>query len=96
MLRLIFIFLFFISCEDKEIKVEPKILNPTPKNVTIIEKKEESIKPPLLKLEKSKPVKIKLKRDAKGNYSWEINGEDIKDIIKSDKALRKALIKEEN
>ncbi|WP_353684086.1 hypothetical protein V4D30_09450 [Thermodesulfovibrio sp. 3907-1M] len=41
-----------------------------------------------------KPVKIKLHRDKKGEYSWDITGESVDDIIKADKRLRQ-LLKEE-
>ncbi len=38
-----------------------------------------------------KPVKIKLKRNAKGEYSWDINGNNTDEIIKADKKLREGL-----
>lgn len=41
-----------------------------------------------------KPVKIKLHRNTKGEYSWYITGENVDDIIKADKRLRQ-LLKEE-
>jgi len=41
-----------------------------------------------------KPLKIKLHRDKKGEYSWDITGENVDDIIKADKRLRQ-LLKEE-
>ncbi|MGB9710710.1 MAG: hypothetical protein ACPLZA_04340 [Thermodesulfovibrio sp.] len=41
-----------------------------------------------------KPVKIKLHRDKKGEYSWDITGENVDEIIKADKRLRQ-LLKEE-
>ena len=41
-----------------------------------------------------KPVKIKLHRDKKGEYTWDITGENVDDIIKVDKRLRQ-LLKEE-
>ena len=34
-------------------------------------------------------VKIKLKRDAKDNYSWELNSSDVDQIIKVNDKLRK-------
>jgi hypothetical protein len=36
-------------------------------------------------------VKIKLKRDGKDNYSWEISGSDVNQILKVDGKLRKQL-----
>jgi hypothetical protein len=41
-----------------------------------------------------KPVKIKLHRDKKGEYSWDITGENADEIIRADKRLRQ-LLKEE-
>ena len=41
-----------------------------------------------------KPIKIKLHRDKKGEYSWDITGESVDEIIKADKRLRQ-LLKEE-
>jgi hypothetical protein len=38
-----------------------------------------------------KPVKIKLKRSAEGKYTWEITGDDVDEIVKADKRLRKLL-----
>ncbi len=36
-------------------------------------------------------VKIKLKKDAKGIYSWEISGKDAQEILKTNEILRKRL-----
>jgi hypothetical protein len=36
-------------------------------------------------------VKIKLKRDGKDNYSWEINGSDVNQVLKVNERLRKQL-----
>jgi hypothetical protein len=36
-------------------------------------------------------VKIKLKRDGKGLYTWEIMGKDAQEIIKVNETLRKRL-----
>ncbi|GAB5045881.1 hypothetical protein [Thermodesulfovibrio sp. TK110] len=41
-----------------------------------------------------KPVKIKLHRDKKGEYTWDITGESVDDVIKADRRLRQ-LLKEE-
>ncbi|MEW6068684.1 MAG: hypothetical protein AB1610_10395 [Nitrospirota bacterium] len=41
-----------------------------------------------------KPVKIKLKRLASGKYSWDITGDNLDEIIKVDKKLRKLLVVE--
>lgn len=36
-------------------------------------------------------AKIKLKRNAKDDYSWEISGDDADELVKIDKKLRKEL-----
>ena len=36
-------------------------------------------------------VKIKLKKEGKGSYSWEITGKDAQDILRANEALRKKL-----
>jgi hypothetical protein len=55
---------------------------PAPKAVVEKEKVErESPLPP--------EVKIRLKRDGKDNYSWELNGSDVDQIIKVNEKLRK-------
>jgi len=47
--------------------------------------------PSLSQIKPKRPPKIKLKRNSKGEYSWEINGENVGDIINADKRLRKEL-----
>jgi Sec-independent protein translocase protein TatA len=36
-------------------------------------------------------VKIKLRRDAKGDYNWEITGKDANEVLKANDALAKKL-----
>ena len=36
-------------------------------------------------------VKIKLKKDAKGGYSWEIQGKDPQEVLRVNETLRKKL-----
>ncbi len=38
-----------------------------------------------------KPVKIKLHRNAKGEYSWDLNGDNVDEIVSVDRKLRKLL-----
>ncbi len=47
--------------------------------------------PELQQIKPKKPVKIKLKRTAKDEYSWELSGDDADDIVKTDQRLRKML-----
>ncbi|HHW19980.1 MAG TPA: hypothetical protein PKZ17_07090 [Thermodesulfovibrio thiophilus] len=41
-----------------------------------------------------KPVKIRLHRNNKNEYSWDITGENVDDVIKADRRLRQ-ILKEE-
>lgn len=36
-------------------------------------------------------VKIKLKKEGKGGYSWEITGKDAQEVLKTNDALRRRL-----
>lgn len=47
--------------------------------------------PEIQQIKPKKPVKIKLKRSAKGEYSWDLAGDSVDDIVKTDKRLRKLL-----
>ncbi|MDA8104303.1 MAG: hypothetical protein M0Z71_02890 [Nitrospiraceae bacterium] len=45
----------------------------------------------LQQIKPKKPVRIKLKRTAKDEYSWELSGDDADEIVKTDRKLRKML-----
>lgn len=47
--------------------------------------------PEIREVRPENPVKIKLKRNAKDGYSWEINGNDVDEVVSADKKLRKGL-----
>jgi hypothetical protein len=47
--------------------------------------------PELQQIKPKKPVKIRLKRTAKDEYSWELSGDDVDDIVRTDGRLRKLL-----
>jgi hypothetical protein len=47
--------------------------------------------PQLQQVKPKKPVRIKLKRTSKDDYSWELAGDDVEEIVKTDKRLRKLL-----
>ena len=38
-----------------------------------------------------KPVKIKLKRLANGSYTWDLTGDNVQEILRIDKELKKQL-----
>jgi hypothetical protein len=74
---ILFIFLFiFSACSKGEDKAEPVVFKKVPEI--------EEIRP-------QKPVRIKLKRNTKGEYSWDISGENADEIINVDRRLRDAL-----
>jgi predicted secreted protein len=47
----------------------------------------------LSRLKPKKPVKIQLKRNAKGEYSWNIKGDNVDEIIKADSKLKSVILK---
>lgn len=80
------LFIFnLIACERRPLSTEGK--NEVPSGSKVIIEKE--------KMEKSQPlppeVKIRLKRDGKDNYSWELNGSDVDQILKINEKLKKQL-----
>lgn len=51
--------------------------------------------PELKEIKPEKPVKIKLKRNVSGNYSWEISGDDAGRILKANSKLKESVKKDE-
>ena len=49
--------------------------------------------PELQDIKPRKPVKIKLKRNARGEYSWDLSGSETDQIIEADKNLQESLKK---
>ena len=47
--------------------------------------------PEIAEIKPQKPVKIKMKRNAKGDYSWELTGDDADKVIEVDKRLKRSL-----
>jgi len=47
--------------------------------------------PELQQIKPKKPVKIKLRRSPKNEYTWELAGDDADEIVKTDRRLRKML-----
>jgi hypothetical protein len=47
--------------------------------------------PEIQQVRPQKPVKIKLHRNAKGEYSWDLNGDNVDEIVNTDRKLRKLL-----
>jgi hypothetical protein len=71
------------ACENRP-SPSPERSDPPPVSRVVVEKE---------KMERESPlppeVKIRLKRDGKDNYSWELSGSDADQIIKVDEKLRK-------
>jgi hypothetical protein len=76
---------FLIACEKKSLPPQGKSESSSVPKV-IVEKE---------KIEKEQPlppeVKIKLKKDGKDSYSWELTGSDVDQILKVNEKLRKQL-----
>jgi hypothetical protein len=76
---------FLIACEKKSLPPQGKSESPSVPKV-IVEKE---------KIEKEQPlppeVKIRLKKDGKDSYSWELTGSDVDQILKVNEKLRKQL-----
>lgn len=76
---------FLIACEKKSLPPQGKSESPSVPKV-IVEKE---------KIEREQPlppeVKIKLKKDGKDSYSWELTGSDVDQILKVNEKLRKQL-----
>lgn len=47
--------------------------------------------PEIQQIRPKKPVKIKLKRTAEGKYTWDLTGDDVDELVRADKKLRKLL-----
>jgi len=47
--------------------------------------------PQIQQVRPKKPVKIKLHRNAKGEYSWDLTGDDADEIAEIDRKLRRLL-----
>ena len=47
--------------------------------------------PELQQIKPKKPVKIRLRRSPKDEYTWELAGDDAEEIVKTDRRLRKML-----
>jgi hypothetical protein len=76
---------FIIACESKTSPPQGKSESPSVPKI-IVEKEKTEKEPPL-----PPEVKIKLKKDGKDNYSWELSGSDVDQILKVNEKLQKKL-----
>ena len=80
---LLFLFIL-IACERMPFPAQGKPEPPSvPKVVVEKERVERPLHPP--------EVKIRLKKDAKDNYSWELSGSDADQILRVNEKLRRQL-----
>jgi hypothetical protein len=47
--------------------------------------------PEIQQVKPKKPVRIKLRRSADDRYTWEITGDDVDEIVRADRKLRRLL-----
>ena len=47
--------------------------------------------PEIQHIKPKKPVRIKLKRTTEGKYTWDLTGDDVDEVVKTDRRLRKLL-----
>ena len=79
------LFFSLAACEKKSVAPEAKPENP-PASKIVVEKEKSQREVPL-----PPEVKIKLKKDGKDTYSWELSGSDADQILKVNEKLRKQL-----
>lgn len=78
--------IFALGCSREApppVQKQPSVAEP-PKVVVEEERREKKPPPP-------PEVKIRLKKDGKDQYSWELSGSDVDQILKVDEKLRKKL-----
>jgi hypothetical protein len=73
------------SCENRPSPSPEKPKASDPRKV-VVEREETDRETPL-----PPEVKIRLRRDGKDNYSWELNGSDADQILKVNEKLRKKI-----
>ena len=79
------LFFFFCACEKESPPPQVKSENP-PIPKVIVEKEKIEKEPPL-----PPEVKIKLKKDGKDSYSWELTGSDVDQLLRVNEKLRRRL-----
>ncbi|HUL30406.1 MAG TPA: hypothetical protein VLZ03_08110 [Thermodesulfobacteriota bacterium] len=86
MLMVLTAFIFFlIACQKESPLPQSKPENP-PVPKVVVEKEKVGKEPPL-----PPEVKIRLKKDGRDGYSWELTGSDADQILKVNEKLRKQL-----
>jgi hypothetical protein len=73
-----------MACEGKPPSSQGKSEVPSVPKVIVEKEKMERTQPP-------PEVRIRLKKDGKDSYSWELSGSDVDQILKVNEKLRKQL-----
>jgi hypothetical protein len=76
---------FLVACEKKSVPPQDKSESSSVPKVIVEKEKNEKVQP------LPPEVKIKLKKDGKDSYSWELTGSDVDQILKVDEKLSKQL-----
>jgi hypothetical protein len=76
---------FLIACEKEYVPPQDKSKSPSVPKVIVEKEKVEKVQP------LPPEVKIKLRKDGKDSYSWELTGSDVDQILKVDEKLSKQL-----
>ena len=79
------ILMLLAGCTGKADVTPAKKVDETQKDATYQKEMDE------LKKSIRSEVKIKLKKDGKGSYSWEIQGKDPQEVLRVNETLRKKL-----
>lgn len=62
----------------------PEKSSPAPQFQAARDKEIQQVKP-------RKPVRVKLHRNAKGEYSWDLTGDNVDEVVRADKRLKRLL-----
>ena len=84
-LALCVLMVFIIACEKNPLPPQGKPEVSSVPKVTVEKERAER------ELPLPPEVKIRLKRDGKDNYSWELSGSDVDQILRVNEKLRKQL-----
>jgi hypothetical protein len=85
--KLIFVVIAFLSVSFVPPCASASEKTPAPQqqNISLVKNRDvQAVKP-------KKPVSIKLRRSASGQYSWDISGNNADDVYRADNRLRKLL-----
>jgi hypothetical protein len=77
--------LLLAACQGKPAVAPEKAAPASPPKVVVEQENREREKP------LPPEVKIRLKRDGKDNYTWELSGSDVEQVLKVNERLRKKL-----